>query len=421
MSSISTSKTESLDLRRARRLALAVAGFLKPEWVAQPTRAKGRGLRARRAALATIRRFGYLQLDTVSIAGARSHAIVLLSRIAGLDRHFPEELLGRTAPGDEPALFEGWGHEASWMPLELYPAFEFRREAMRHHRWVGPVLDEHRETADELVRRIADEGPLRSVDMEGSGAGEWWGFKLSKRVANCLWFVGELAIAERNRFQRTYDLPERVLPRSTLAARLSLTESLKLLLGHALDGHGWASVGTLADTFRLRNLRAEITQALDELLEEGQIARCELRTRDRALDGFVRPGHLELAERLHLTRPRLEDARLLSPFDPLIWDRPRTQLLFDFEQVLEIFKPAPQRKYGYYCLPVLAGERLVGRVDLKAERREGRLQVLSRHLEDPDRLWRGQRGRRPTVADLERLVGAATERFAHSVDLEVAW
>ena len=421
MTASTSSDRASLDLRRARRLALARAGFLKPDWVGQPSRARGSGKRARHAALATIRRLGYLQLDTVSIAGARSHAIVLLSRIEGLDRDFPEQLLRRPRGDEEPALFEGWGHEASWMPLELYPALEFRRQAMRTHQWVGPVLDEHRAMADELLRRIESEGPLRSVDLEGSGAGEWWGFKLSKRVANCLWFVGELAIAERHRFQRTYDLPERVLPKATRDDRLSLDESLRLLLGRALDGHGWATVGTLADTYRLRNLRPEITAALDGMLESGEIVACDLMTGDRPIKGFARPEHLELADRLARARPSLEDARLLSPFDPLIWDRARTGLLFDFEQVLEIFKPAKQRRFGYYCLPVLAGERLVGRVDLKAERQDGILRVLSKHVEDPDRIWRGARSRRPTAAGLGDLIGVAVERYARGVELEVAW
>ncbi len=413
-------RRETLDVKRARRLALAQAGFLKPQWVGQPTRAKGSGLRARRAALTTIRRFGYLQLDTVSIAGARSHAIVLLSRIEGLEREFPEQLLERTDALEDQELFEGWGHEASWMPMELYPAFAFRREAMRSHSWVGPVLTEHRAMADELLRRIDSEGPLRSADLEGSGAGEWWGFKLSKRVANCLWFVGELAIAERQRFQRTYDLPERVLPTAALDASLTLHESLRLLLGKALDGHGWATVGTLADTFRLRNLRPQIQRALDSLVEGGQVVACDLVGEDKVTRGFVRPEHLELAERLARSRPGVEDVRLLSPFDPLIWDRARTQVLFDFEQLLEIFKPADQRRFGYYCLPVLAGERLIGRVDLKAERKQGVLRVLSKHVEDPDRLRWGARRRPLGLQDMERLIEVAVERFSRSVGLEVA-
>ncbi|MCP3956782.1 MAG: winged helix-turn-helix domain-containing protein [bacterium] len=370
---------ETLSVREARRLALARAGLLDPRWTGLPGRASGRGKRARAGAHAVMRRFGYLQLDTVSIAGARSHGIVLLSRLGGMDYRLPEELL---QPGEP--IFEYWGHEACWLPMELFPVFAFRRREFREHPWWGDVVGENPRVADDLLVRIRDEGPLRSVDLEGRGSRGWWDLKVAKKVASQLWSSGVLAIRERKNFQRSYDLIERVIPAEVLDREEPFPSALKTLLLRALAGHGWAQTGTLAATWRLRNLRTEIAIALEELREEGAITPCALATRDgRHLQGWIRPEDLELAVRLKRIRPRKDQGVLLSPFDPVLWDRPRVKTLFDFDQVLEIFKPAPQRIYGYYCLPVLAGDRLVARYDLKADRKSGVLNVLSRHLEDP--------------------------------------
>ena len=368
----------SLSVKEARRLALARAGLLKPEWTGLPRRASGRGQRARAGAHAVIRRFGYLQLDTVSIAGARSHAIVLLSRLGGLHPKLPEELLRP----DEP-LFEYWGHEACWLPLELYPVFAFRRQEFRAHPWWGDLATEHPEVTDNLLRRIRDQGPVRSVDLEGRGSRGWWDLKIAKKVATQLWSSGVLAIRERKNFQRSYDLAERVIPSELLANEIPLPDALKILLPRALAGHGWASTSTLAATWRLRNKRKEIATALEELREAGDILPCALHAgAPRPLQGWIRPADLELAARLKRVRPRSDRGVLLSPFDPVLWDRARVKTLFDFDQILEIFKPAAQREYGYYCLPVLAGDRLVARVDLKADRKAGALKVLSLHFED---------------------------------------
>jgi uncharacterized protein YcaQ len=368
---------QKLSVRRARRLALARVGLLKPEWTGFPRRAKGRGKRARDAAFAVIRRFGYLQLDTVSIAGARSHAIVLTSRLEGLDPELGEELL---RPGNP--LFEYWGHEASWIPLELYPVFEFRRREFAHHPWWGDVVGHNPAVARDLRRRIRDEGPLRSLDMEGRGSRGWWDLKIAKRIASALWSSGELAIRERRSFQRSYDLAERVIPDELRAAPVPEEEALETLLLEALDGHGWATTGTMAATWRLTKRRQEIAAALSRLLETERIVACALENPGgRATPGWIRPEDLELAARLDTVRPRRDRGVLLSPFDPLLWDRARVRRLFDFDQLLEIFKPAPKRVYGYYCLPVLAGERLVARFDLKAHRKAGRLEVLSCRFE----------------------------------------
>jgi uncharacterized protein YcaQ len=399
--------TETIDIRAARRLALCRAGLLKPEWTGMPKRASGRGKRARDAALRIIRRFGYLQLDTVSIAGARSHAIVLHSRLDAFDPAFAEELL---RPGEP--IFEYWGHEASWIPIELYPAFGFRREEFsRRPPWWGDLVGEHPQVAEGLRRRIRDEGPLRSLDMEGSGSQGWWDLKLAKKVAWAMWSAGELAIRERRNFQRTYDLAERVIPERWRRPQVGKDDGIDALVLRALAGHGWAATGTVAQTFRLK--QAEVVAALDRLAESRQIVSCALTVgSSRASRGWIRPADLELAARLETVRPRKDRGVLLSPFDPVLWDRNRVQRLFGFHQMLEIFKPAEKRLYGYYCLPVLAGERLVARVDLKAARKSGALMVLSRRFEGDDPT-------KPATAADREAARAAVDRYAQALGLVV--
>lgn len=387
----------------ARRLALCRAGLLKPEWTDLPSRAPRGEARQREAAHAIVRRFGYLQLDTVSIAGARSHVIVLLSRLEGFAPELGECLL---QPGEP--LFEYWGHEACWLPLELYPTMAFRREELCIHPWWGDLIGEHPQVVDELMRRIREEGPLRSQDLEGEGGTGWWQLKTAKKVATALWSRGDLAIRERRGFQRTYDLADRVIPAEFRGRIVPTGEALKTLLLRALEGHGWAQTGTLTATWRLRNRGEEIRRTLAELVEAKQIVPCDLAvSREKRRPGWIRPEDLELAARLETLRPRRDRGVLLSPFDPVLWDRARVAELFGFDQVLEIFKPEPQRVYGYYCLPVLAGERLVARYDLKADRRAGRLLVLSYHREASG-----------DAAD-DAAARTALERYAAAVGLDV--
>jgi len=350
--------------------------------------------------LTVIRRFGYLQLDTVSVAGSRSHGLVLLSRIDGFAPRAAEELLHPGAP-----LFEYWGHEASWIPLDMYPLFGFRRQEYRHHPWYGDVIGEHPGLVDELLTRIEGDGPLKSSDLE-SAKGTWWAMKPIKKVALALWSSGDLAIRERKAFLRTFDLAERVIPEELRRQQPDTRASIAALLALALTGHGWASTGTLASTWRLKNRRSEVEAALREL-QDAKLARpCALIQGDgKRVQGWIRPQDLELAENLVRLRPDRSHGVLLSPFDPVLWDRARVQQLFDFEQVLEIYKPAAQRRFGYYCLPVLAGDRLVSRVDLKWHKSSGSLEVLSCHYEA---------GASPPACDLEA-THSAIARHAESL------
>ncbi|MCY4350694.1 MAG: winged helix DNA-binding domain-containing protein [Thiotrichales bacterium] len=396
-----TSFPETLTIAQARRLALAGAGLLAPRRFDLPERAGARPARTRERCHRIIEHFGYLQLDTVAVSGARTHGIVLASRLRGLDAALAETLLAPGAP-----LFEYWGHEACWLPLSLYPCFAWRRRQYQVHPWWGDVLREHRGVAQSVLRRIEHEGPLRSLDLEGRGGTGWWDLKLTRRVAESLWLAGRLAIRERRSFQRSFDLVERVIPAGVRSRRVGDAEAFDTLLERALAGHGWASTGTLAATWRLVKCRDRIDASLGRLCEAGRIVPCALRTARRTLPGWVRIADLERLQEIERLRPRRGRGVLLSPFDPLLWDRARVQLLFDFEQRIEIYKPAHQRRYGYYCLPVLAGECLIGRVDLKARRAEGVIEVLSVHFERP----------KPAARDREALA-RALERFSASVGL----
>ena len=401
---------ETIELKGARRLALARAGLLRTELSGLPARASGRGKRARAAMLAVISRFGYLQLDTISVVGTRTQGIVLSSRLDGLDATLAEELLKPGGP-----YFEYWGHEACWMPLELYPYFEFRRVEFRAHPWWGNLLGQHRAEADKLLKRVTAEGPLRSMDLEAPADHRpskegWWETKLSKRIAEALWSAGELAIRERRNFQRSYDLPDRVIPSELRNQPVSVEDALDHLLLRALDGHGWATTGTLAATWRLRNRRPAILASLARLCEADVIRRCELQVKGGRIDGWIKTEHLDTIDRLREARLHANRPVLLSPFDPVLWDRDRVRLFFGFDQVLEIYKPKTRRQYGYYCLPVLAGEKLVGRVDLKADRQAGRLGIQACHRE--------RTGRAGSTALVDEQIRQAIERFAAAVGLE---
>ncbi len=397
---------ETLSLRQARRLALARAGLLKPEWTGMPTTARGRGPSARRACLEVVRRFGYLQLDSIGVAGARTQGLVLMSRLDGLDPSLAEELL---QPGEP--LFEYLGHEACWQPMEDWPLFEFRRSELRDvPRW-GVFVADHRDVAEEILRRIEDEGPLRSLDFDSGRFGTNWQLKTATFVASGLWGMGELAIRERRSFQRVYDLTERVIPDDVRSQTMTFDRALPELVLKALDGHGWARPGTIADTWRLKGCGASIAEALGRLEEAGEVAACEVVDEvGGRTAGWVRNRDLELAGRLDRLRPRPDRGVLLSPFDPVLWDRQRVASLFGFDQVLEIYKPAKDRVYGYYCLPVLAGDGLVARVDLKCERKAGRIEVLSSRFEED-----------PPSSVHQEAVRTAVERHGRLLGMDVVW
>jgi len=232
-----------------------------------------------------------------------------------------------------------------------------------------------------MLRRVREEGPLRTSEFGGGGGGGWWDHGVERKVLLTLWSAGDLAIRERVGFQRVYDLPERVIPGRLLSRPVPPEDAVRALVLRALEGHGWATRATLAATWRIRP-PGRVDRALRDLEEGGEAVRCDLVAGDGArVPGWARPRDLDLAARLARLSPREDRGVLLSPFDPVLWDRTRVGTLFGFHQRLECYTPARRRVYGYFCLPVLAGERLVARVDLKADRGAGRVRLLALHHE----------------------------------------
>jgi uncharacterized protein len=403
--SVTVPKPIVLSERQVRRLALVKAGLLRPQWLGLPSRSRSHGRDAVGRAHQVVGQFGYLQLDTVSIAGARTQGIVLASRLDGFAANTVEGLL---RPGQP--LFEYWGHEACWLPMDMYPIFAFRRREFHVHPWWGDLLANHKRIAQDLLDRARSDGPFRSIDLEGERRDGWWNIKLAKRIAEALWSAGALVISERRNFQRIYDLPERVIPAHLLNQEVPADEAYKHLLVRALRGHGFATTGLLAATWRLRNRRPALEAALQGLMERGEIVAATLDAAGKRTQGWLLSTDLELIDKADALRIHAAKGVLLSPFDPILWDRARVAQLFGFEQLLEIYKPAAQRQYGYYCLPVLAGERLIGRVDLKARRTEGLLQLLACHVEP---------SRARDVPRHRQAIQVALERFAAQVGLEL--
>ena len=313
-----------------------------------------------------IDRVGLIQIDSVNVV-ARSQDLVCFSR---LGRH-PRTLIDDAVRSRE--LFEYWVHEASLVPVGIHPLL---RWAMRKsHRWKGLARfrSEHGRFVDEVYARVRDEGPVTAADLrtrEGP-KGPWWDWDDGKAALECLFFEGRITAAGRGAdFARIYDLTERVLPAAVLDLPTpSEAEARKELLVLAARHHGVATLADLADYHRQRN--PPCRPLVRELVEEGRLV-------ETTVDGWEQPAYLHP----DAVAPRAVAARaLLSPFDPVVWARDRALRLFDFHYRIEIYVPRERRRYGYYVLPFLLGDRIVARVDLKADRSDGRLLVLAAHVE----------------------------------------
>lgn len=313
-----------------------------------------------------IRRLGCVQLDSITTV-ERSHRIVLSSRVGVYEPGTVSRLLG------EGRVFEYWAHEACVLPIEDFGLFRWRMMGRGHWNSHERALAEHPEVADRVREEIRARGPLGSRDFEGGGGGGMWNWKPAKRVLDSLWDRGDLAIAGRRGFQRLYDLTERVIPPSVLSAPApSDEEALRGLVLRAVEARGALTESGIAEHYRLPGRTATVRPHVEALIGSGRLRRLTVR------DGgppVVVPAALPLHETVS------PGTSLLSPFDNLLWDRQFAKRLFGFRHVMEIYKPAPQRVYGYYVLPVLRGDRIVGRADLKADRRAGTLRVLAFHRE----------------------------------------
>jgi len=315
----------------------------------------------------TIRRLACVQIDSIT-AVERSHRIVLGSRIGAYPRQTVSQLLA------EGRIFEFWAHQACLLPVEDWPLY--RGSMTNDHPWRGDVLAKHPELAEEVRAAIRESGPVTSRQFEGEGSGGMWGWKPAKTVLEALWYSGEIVIAGRvNGFQRLYDLRERVLPREVLDAPVPDEKTrLRELVRRAVLARGVLTESGVTNHWDLRGGAARIKPVADELVAAGVLERVAVG--DGGAPVLV-PADTDLDP------PRPSAAVLVSPFDNLVWDRQFLRRVFGFDHVMEIFKREPERVYGYYVLPFLWRDRIVGRVDLKADRPCGRLRVKAAYAE-PD-------------------------------------
>jgi hypothetical protein len=314
---------------------------------------------------AAIRRLTAVQLDSISTVD-RAHRLTLTARIGAYPRDTVPGLL-RTG-----RVFEYWAHEASLLPVELWPHFRAVMDGHGHWGTHDHALRTHADLVDPVLERIRAEGPLASRDFEGQGGGGMWNWKPAKMVLEALWDKGALAIAERRNFQRVYDLAERVIPKEWLDAPTpSEDETLRTFALLAVAARGALTEPAIREHWRLKGGKARLHHHLLALVGEGRLREVEVDDGgppfyvlpDVELDGDPAPPVL------------------VCPFDNLVWDRPLLERLFGFKHLIEVYKREHERAYGYYVLPLLAGDRFLGRADLKADRAEGVLRIRRFTLE----------------------------------------
>ncbi|NHD17156.1 MULTISPECIES: winged helix-turn-helix domain-containing protein [Actinopolyspora] len=352
----------TMSAEAARRTALAAQGFVDAPSAGQP----GRGQLRR-----VLNRTHLFQLDSVNVA-VRAHYMPLFSRLGAYDGRLLDAAAWNPSARSPRLLVEYWAHEASLIPVEDWPLLRWR---MRE--FGDPERRGHRELReraprllDEVLTAVKESGPVGAGALESqlggaqhAGKGTWWNRSDTKRACELLFAAGELTTGTRRGFERLYELPERVLPADVLASDPAEEEAVRELVSRAGRALGVATEPDLRDYYRLSAARSRA--AVAELVERDELEPVAVR------------GWSERAYLHHRARtPRSVGARaLLAPFDPLVWCRPRTERLFGFRYRIEIYVPRDRREYGYYVFPFLLDDRLVARVDLKADRRSGALRV----------------------------------------------
>ena len=392
----------TLGMPAARALHLAAQGLLQ-----------ARRRKAHKAdVLDTIRRMGVLQIDTIHVV-ARSPYLVLWSRLGDYPPAWLEQHLA------EGALFEYWAHEACFVPIEDYRLLRHRMVDPASMGWKYSVqwMRERKADVERVLQHIRQHGPVRSADFERTDgqAGGWWQWKPEKRSLEVLFTAGHLMIARRHNFQRVYDLAERVLPDwddSQLPDMAATRQELALKTVRAL---GLARAAWVPDYYRTRPPRPE----LEALADDGLLLRARVQGWDDTV--YIHPELADLARSAADGGLTPSLTTILSPFDPVVWDRRRAFELFGFDYRLECYTPADKRRYGYFTLPILRRGALVGRVDAKALRREGVFELKLVALEPGVRL--SERFVRDVAGALQRLAnwhGCPQVRVLRSEPPEVA-
>lgn len=345
-------------LVRLRRLALDAQGLLK----AQPF---GSGLAGARKA---INHIGYVQVDTISVV-ERAHHHVLYSRVPKFKPEMANQLLVKRD------IFEYWSHAAALLPIADFRFSLPYKHAIKNgqtHWYKNP----DRKLMNELLARIRSDGPLRSRDIETSTnkrAG-WWDWKPAKKALEQLYMQGDLMVSEREGFQKTYDLTERVLPAHVNSEMPSMVEFAEHIVDQQLRCHGFASLKGLTYLRRNVALRKAVKTIVDERLAQNTLEQVKVNSGEVFL---IKAGALERP------LPRVNNRLLiLSPFDNSVIQRERLKALFQYDYQIECYVPEAKRKYGYFCLPLLYRDEFIGRMDCKAHRKEGHFEIKSLHFEE---------------------------------------
>jgi uncharacterized protein YcaQ len=344
--------------RTLRRLALQRQGLLA-------TAAFGRG---RTATLRAVERLGYVQIDTISVV-ERAHHHVLRSRVPNFE---PKQLRSLLAEG---RVFEYWSHAAAYLPMRDFRFSLPRKKAfLRGERHWGRSRD--LKLMSEILARVKTDGPLKSRDFEhrGGGGNDWWDWKPAKQALEQLFMQGELMISAREGFEKSYDLPERVLPSTVDTREPSIEEFAAHLVDSTLHAHGFASAPSLSYLRKGTELRHAIKRHLEQRIDDGQLFALQL---DNGATYYGEPELLESAPARILRR-----VKILSPFDNSLIQRERGRQLFGFDYQIECYLPADRRRFGYFCLPLLYGDVFMGRMDCKAHRKTGQLEIKALYLEN---------------------------------------
>ncbi|MWD28266.1 winged helix-turn-helix domain-containing protein [Aquicoccus sp. SCR17] len=389
-----------LSNRDARRL------FLHVHELAAPPAGPGKGEDLR----GLIRRLGFVQLDSINTV-ARAHDLILFARRPA----YRPGALKRLMEKDR-ALFEHWTHDAAVIPMEFFPHWRLRfdRDAARlRERYANWQGREYLDQFDAVLQRIRDHGPVSSAEVgegEARSSGGWWDWHPSKTALEYLWRSGALSVTRRDAFRKVYDLTERVIPDTHRGEAPPEAETLDWACNAALDRLGFATSGEIA-AFWDKLRPAEARAWAEGALARGEIVEIEVEQADGAWRRcYARPDVEAQAAAAPEPTGRL---RVLSPFDPALRDRKRAERLFGFHYRIEIFVPEPKRRYGYYVFPLLEGDRLVGRIDMKAERDADRLRVTALWPEPGVRWGKARLAR--LEAELERitrLAGVSRVEFA---------